>query len=138
MTKIQAGRLLTLAYFLRTQVPPRRLDMDTYFRSRRKRLPDGVIDATKIPDSALCAIGWATVVFPEAFRLIRFGYGQCILEVFSRGRWRHGDFYCNETQQFFGLDAEQCCDLFGQSRKSPNWAAKHIELVVESFGWVYA
>lgn len=123
MNKQQASRLLTLAYFLKTRVDPAKFDMRSYCN------PDD--DLTSCGTTA-CAMGWATVVFPEQFEL------------------RGDDVVCHDGLrigeiEFFGLARDESFSpggdwdhLFGgRHARTPKQEAKVIEDFVAKKGWVY-
>lgn len=61
MNQEQADRLLKLASFLRTEVPPDKFDMKWFTNARG----DGI--CLQDCGTTACALGWATVVFPGEF-----------------------------------------------------------------------
>lgn len=131
MNKIQAGRLLTLAWFLRTQVPKRNFDMESYAEGKNcdlRQLNCG---------TSACALGWSTVVFPEDFRLVPdVSFGQAYYRVF--GKDGEIDFYDEGPRRFFGINEDESIKLFGPTKRDPEREARMIEKVVRKNGWEYA
>ncbi len=134
MTKTQAGRLLTLAYFLKTQVEHRHFDMSWFTNTKGGNLHKC--------GSTACALGWATVVFPKVFH-------------FCGTRIRHEKLAwipsMKYSAEFFGVELEtrgshpkygydEWTHLFGSGHylRSPKAEANVIEDFVRSKGWVYA
>lgn len=128
----QAGRLLTLAYFLKTEVKPNEFDMETYWSSRRM---DVAPDLSEHPcGTSACAFGWCSVVFPSRFKLTtRYGCG------FMQSGGLTINFWDAEAMQFFGVDIEEACLLFDSDHvRTPKQEAKVIEQLVFKHGYVYA
>ncbi len=124
MNKTQASRLLTLAWYLKTEVPPSRFSMDLYAESA---------DLHRC-GTAACAFGWSTIVFPDQFRLETLcGF----VNVF------HGSKRCDYDSRFakgfFGIDNDESYHLFSGDYldRTPQQEANIIEKLVASKGWVY-
>lgn len=132
MNKTQAGRLLTLAYYLKTEVPTVHFRMDAYFeigdprRSEQDNLEQHVCGTTA------CALGWATVVFPKYW-----GW-QDYLPIYKP---EPSLYRIEACEDFFGIgeDGRGWTHIFGAiNRRTPQQEAKVIEEYVREKGWVYA
>lgn len=128
MNKTQAGRLLTLAHFLKTEVEPLEFDMGHYTEGE---LPHGKHKGSQLDcGSSACALGWATVVFPETFWFESSLHWGTLLNV---------DYCDHTTRSFFGLVEDEPYYLFGENhRRTPEQEAKVIEDFVDAKGYVYA
>ena len=137
MNKTQAGRLLTLAYFLKKQVPEEQFDLRTFLSCKNwslanvQAIAQAFIDGAPKCGTTACALGWATHVFPYKFRITQFGafavdgvvFGSCVPAV------------CD----FFGITVPDWEYLFGGgNRRSARQEAKVIEQLVKKQGWTYA
>ncbi len=132
MDRTEAGRLLTLAYFLKTRVQIRHFDMRSYWNESK------IDDWYPIPPdlnkpscgTSACALGWATVVFPDVFVLSQnFG-------VIAKGKQQ----ICECTREFFGITSDEENHIFYvcSEGRTPLQESRVIEAVVKSNGWVYA
>ena len=135
MNKIQAGRLLTLAYFLKTEVPPELFDMYSYCSRRLSGLGFPKEHLGECGTTA-CALGWATVVFPQKFR---FGPTGGIVPIGPDNPSNTPIRYSYEPyQKFFGISAEEAEQLFASCHnRSPLEEAAVIEELVFEKGWWY-
>ena len=159
MNRIQAGRLLTLAHFLRTQVPRNRFNMDEYvelsmdeyvelsvseerWEGRYRGLEDDISCG-----SAACALGWASVVWPKKFRLMESGaesefeFGDSIGVIFQvreRDGWGCCSFKDYAIKEFFGLALDECYALFSYHNTvtTPKGKGRQIERLVSKHGYV--
>lgn len=130
MNSTQAGRLLTLASFLRTEVPRKNFDMSSYWKNEADELEIPDLAQHKCGTSA-CAMGWATRVWPNIFKLNEFGG-------FSY-RGSDSSHSSMSVRAFFGLDFDEACDLFGYKwRRTPKQEASEIEKTVKKHGFIYA
>lgn len=132
MNKTQAGRLLTLAYFLKTEVPSKQFNMKWYGRREPEQKPVCLGEC----GTSACALGWATEVFPEVFRMEWPGgllAVVCMCGVPWAVTWESP-----EVWKFFGVDCEESLRLFGRVLSTPEQKAKQIEALVESYGYTYA
>ena len=116
MNKVQAGRLLTLAWFLRTQVPKEHFDMhEICTGSSIDAAPESIRSILNVPTlscgTQACAYGWSCAIFPEL---------------------------SDDGNDFFGITGDEWWHLFGGFDRSPKQQALHIERFVRSKGWVYA
>lgn len=128
MDEIQAGRLLTLAWFLKTQVPRRHFDMASFYDD-----PEGESDRVGCENlsrhkcgTSACALGWAPVALPDDFRM-QSGIPLPVDPVES-------------SYSLFGLEEpNDWSHLFGGEHiRTPKQEAKVIENFVRERGWVYA
>lgn len=129
--KVHAERLLTLAWFLKTQVEPEHFDLGTFISVPNKGAQDYSPDDLLAPEcgTTACAIGWCAVVFPDECKLRRW------LPVFSGSGLSCG----SRSDAFFGVHRGEWCWLFGQGHtRTPKQEARVIEQFVRSKGWVYA
>lgn len=135
MSKTQAGRLLTLAWFLKTQVPRRHFGMQTIAEGGK----DGEIPEldSHVCGTSACGLGWGTVVWPNVFSLKHWMRGLCFLENAKTNRRMKIDSPL--VRNFFGIDSLDVEYLFGgRSIRTPKQEAKVIEDFVLSKGWEYA
>jgi hypothetical protein len=173
----QAGRLLTLAYYLKTEVKPEFFDMSCFGQKwfetvketpvKTKALGIGqtaVIEAKHVCKTSACALGWATVVFPETFRL-DWGYEyeldpaendeddplEASVQIKKDGEWRSVSYERHQfsdwgemveipgdLHDFFGITNEEAWELFGGNDATPKQKAKQIEELVDHCGYTYA
>lgn len=120
--KVHAERLLTLAWFLRTQVEPEHFDLAMYMSVPSKTFEDWSTQDLIDPQcgTTACAIGWCPVVFPNACRIIEF-------------------YSYDMSTRFFGIDNDEWNRLFSADHaRTPKQEARVIEQFVKSKGWVYA
>lgn len=125
MNKTQAGRLLTLAYFLKTNVDPVNFDMMVYARN----ITDTNLNSLSCRTTA-CALGWCAYVFHDRFSLNPMHRG-----INFDGRLSGLTYW--GVQQFFGITYEESDLLFYQHERTPKQEARVIEKLVKSKGWVY-
>lgn len=128
MTKEQAGRLLTLAYFLKTRVSVKNFNMESWGENTDGTRPD--LKKHQCGTTA-CALGWASEVFPKEFYFDGDGSFNC-----TRGGLVGG------TCEFFGVSSDCRNDeweyLFGADNvRTPKEEAAVIEEFVKSKGYVY-
>ena len=141
MNQIQAGRMLTLAYFLKTQVKPQNFDMqelvyvdyEDYEQLRLKKPECG---------AAACAMGYMPVVFPRQWVWAHHG-GVCrideALPANSPSVWLAGLRWAEAAEKFFGIDEYEVDYLFGpDEQRTPKQEAEILERFVESKGHTYA
>lgn len=137
MNATQAGRLLTLAHFIETQVPRGKLQMEHFANDAEM-----VVGETFTGDcgAGACALGWASTIWPNDFqvRVRRFGsYGEGIAFLYrkSGGRWRR----LNETDppvcRFFGVTNHEARLMFGAEPSSPKNKAAQIRRIVDQYGY---
>lgn len=130
MNKTQAGRLLTLAKFLRTQVPAQNFDMGSFWwdwKNPKKLLPPPDLTEQRCGTTA-CALGWGTVVWPEQFQLTSFG------RVESNGE--NISVSCDIVCDFFGVDINEAVYLFAcRYSRTPIQEAVVIENLVKQKGF---
>ncbi len=132
MTEQQARRLLTLATYLRTRVIA--LNMRSY--------ACGVWSGSSEIDihtcgTTACALGWATVVWPETFSLYvdRVSGTRQTARLRVDGRPR----FCTDRpiQEFFGLSYIECVHAFGDSAvRTSVQEADILEQLARDKGWV--
>lgn len=144
MNKVQAGRLLTLAWFLRTRVPRRRLDMTCYAKKGRSIYGIGSI-GTLDPDekkvdcgTSGCALGWSTAVFPRKFQLLEEANGRSFNIVVDAKTNRSAEYDDAVVREWFGLDLDEACDAFGPIWRTPQVEASILERLAKKHGYVYA
>lgn len=167
MDQTQASRLLTLAYYLKTEVKPQNFDM-SYWGHKWVETPEEKETSCLVDlqlgqqvkhkqvkeitcGTSACALGWATVVFPEVMRLgswdetMSDDEGNATEEEghveFKMGEdgWEWVDGYSPHIHDFFGITAEEGGDLFHDSLDAtPKQKAKQIEDLVSKHGYTYA
>ena len=125
MNKIQAGRLLTLAYYLKTEVSKDKFYMRSYCSGNPSELLDNSCG------TSACALGWASVVFPQRFSLF---HGRLML---SAGLKYEIGYYGNTVCRYFGLSSDEASWLFGPFTRTPKEEARMIEKLVLEKGWCY-
>jgi len=119
MNKTQAGRLLTLAYYLKTETIS---DFDMSFCNK-------------------CAIAQCSKIWPKKFKLDVYDYvmvndkGFWFEAFWPEGRW--------VIRKFFGLNQKEFSELFVPRFKDgklpdKNEVAQNIKKLVNRKGWVYA
>jgi hypothetical protein len=158
MTKTEADRLLTLAYFLKTQVENDEYNQNYFGLSSCEDLEDKIsyVQADEICGTSACAAGWATVVFPKTFRLQFLGEmdqkrkGKRATLGYIEMRYPHWFDRQHKAWQkatitrignWFGLDDDEAYKVFGPddcNRVTPKQKAKQIEEIVAQHGYVYA
>lgn len=134
VTKEQAGRLLTLAYYLKTRVPTEHFDMGVYV-SDSGLWPADVEEgfATRLEShecgTSACAVGWGMVVFPNEWHTVG-----CEVRLRSRA-----GSTVTDCLQFYGIaDYQEWYWLFsGAHRRTPKEEAKVLEDYARKKGWVY-
>ena len=130
MNKTQAGRLLTLAHFLRTRVPPEEFDMRCFAGSRL----GPTVGSCGV---SACALGWATVIWPSVFRLE--WSGACLLASLRHVPTAAYTPYTGlPVCRFFGIEKDEAAELFGTKPATPEQKAEQIEELVDSYGYTYA
>lgn len=123
MNQVQASRLLTLAWFLKTQVPEEQFDMGL-ITNRRRPLVVGECG------SSGCAIGWCTCVFPRVFEAYNKGL-VCVSGDLS--------MFCGVSiREFFGLSLREAKDAFGPTPRTPTLESVVLENIALRHGWEYA
>lgn len=179
MDAIQAGRLLTLAYYLKTEVKPEFFDMSCFgqkwFETEKSTScktaelglgQTAVVETKHVCRTSACALGWATVVFPETFRL-DWGWGcdweldptendeddqlEAFVQIKKDGEWREVAYERYEYNEFigpqeipgdlhdfFGITNNEAWELFGGYDATPKQKAKQIEELVDRYGYTYA
>lgn len=132
MTKLQAGRLLTLAWFLKTRVKDSNFDMAMWGHNPKGYRID--LREHKCGTTA-CALGWATEVFEEFyfdsdgdFRTTLRGTIDGSCEFFGVDRFSFMPDGQDEWDYCFGSD----------NRSTVKQEAAIIEDFVLSKGWTYA
>ncbi len=125
MNEIQASRLLTLANYLRECVKEEQFDLRTIACG---------LDIHACGTTA-CALGWATVVWPDVFRL-KWGSSRVLLDVDGESGRGVGN---EKIQAWFGLVRGDCIEMFGEHRQRTNiQQADFMERAARSAGWVRA
>lgn len=125
-TKKHASRLLTLAWFLRTQVDAAEFDMTRWVHGDPERLFDEHTCGT-----TACAIGYCPVVFPKQWKYD----GSCMPVVIERDSSGRG----YEESEFFGVNGAEWLNLFGgYHTRTPKQEAIVIERFVKKKGYTYA
>ncbi len=123
MNAAQEGRLLQLAEFLRTQVKEEEFDL-RYFATGHLAAGAG----HSMCGTTACALGWASVVWPETFSLYMASptNGRLV----CRGERIGVDALC--IQDFFGLDRSDCVYAFGSGHhRTRKEEAVVLELLVQ-------
>lgn len=116
MTELQASRVFTLAYFLRTQVPLENFDI------RCIQLGDPRELRYRQCGSAACGLGYCPVVFPSEWT---DKYGVVRLRNWS---WYH---LPNDAWEFFGCNAP----FFDLANGTPQELASALIRAAEAEGW---
>lgn len=142
MTKLQASRLLTLAWHLRTRVDPKLFDMRWRCYGLLPQQSDYEHQAAESwrCGTSACALGYCAEVWPNHFKLYSAtaeGYAmQRLGEVRLRG------VRVNDPSMplldWFGLADAEAKLLFGAKASTPARKARQIEDLVLSRGWEYA
>lgn len=138
MNATQAGRLLTLAYFLKTEVPRNKFDMGQWgFVSEWDMIEDDVNTyLIRRPDdycgTKACALGWATAIWPKRFQLEFDGCTQACVAMDGVGHDQVG------VAAFFGISEYDYFDLFHGGGNTPKQKAREIEQLVRQHGYDYA
>lgn len=133
MNKTQAGRLLTLAYFLKTEVNRSAFNMSSFFAIDGndwcvRNLAPHPLDNPPCGTTA-CALGWATHVFPLDYKMTQDGVPVPV----------DGSEHTEFDYQFFGIDDDGWEELFSaRHKRTPKQEAKVIEKFVLDHGWTYA
>lgn len=126
-TKQHADRLLTLAWFLKTQVKPSEFDMGSWVKGDSKNLFREHTCGT-----TACAVGYCPVVFPRQWK-----YDGAYKPMVIRQDPYFESGY--EESEFFGVNGPEWIHLFGCYRKrTPKQEALVIERFVKKKGYVYA
>lgn len=147
MNATQAGRLLTLAYFLKTQVKPHKFYMGSFAQRvgdrgyvELKRTNAALLCGnTNICGASACAIGWATAVFPAVFAL-QFKRGAYSARLLNSKTKKPINYMGRVVQQFFGITQDEADYLFCgiYCSRTPKQEAKHMEQLAAKYGWTYA
>jgi hypothetical protein len=152
MNQKQAGRLLTLAYYLKTEVPTKRLKQDYWGYSTCKSNLNKIGSLDSVCGTSGCALGWATNIWPRNLRLtfndldyLNYSEGELLpfatVEFcMNSGQWVESDIFTNQIliEDFFGLTRSELDEVFGAEKMTPKQKAKQIENLVKKHGWVYA
>ena len=143
MNQKQAERLLTLAWFLRS-VPPEHFDLRTYAHQHKRRATWeigsrlDVLAATTECGTTACALGWATVLFPDKLqlRVMEDCCGEPDPALYVDGIW---SAYCKEAVcDYFGLTELEACSAFGPDNcRTPREEAAFLEEIALNYGWEY-
>ena len=135
MNQVEASRLLTLAWFLRTEVPDHKFNLLSFINS------DTLAECTHecIEDmeceTTACALGWCPTVFDEWCWWDGVGHLLPMLSETIHDVLRVPPSGC--ASQFFGLSFAEVEMLFFSGCRTPAEEAKCIEQVCEKHGWVY-
>lgn len=132
----QAGRLLTLAHFLKTEVKPSEFDLGSYCKTYSASTPN-LIDHPC--GTTACALGWCTAVFPDRFGLKDGDNVDLLTHArycgirFNRRMTYWGD---RRVREFFGVSMDEFELLFDATRvRTPKQEAKVIEQLVAKHGY---
>lgn len=129
MNKTQASRLLTLAWFLKTEVPEDEFKMSSFCGEKRTGHMKHECGTTA------CALGWATAIWPETFSLRPSALiDESVLQV----RGRYTSYYDAPIRGWFGIDKGEALDTFGPSARSAAQVAADLEQLALDHGWTYA
>lgn len=132
MNKTQASRLLTLAYFLKTQVPKENFDMETVIHQTDESIPPEKQLQEGFCGTTACAMGWCPIVFPKDWRYT-MRHSILSLRGPSNAYWEH------EAESYFGLTDYEVIFLFGgEKQRTPKQEAREIEKMVAKHGYEYA
>lgn len=145
MNKIQAGRCLTLAWFLRTEVPEECFDQGVWGNTRDASLEKKKVSLTPTCGTSACALGWATTVWPKRFRM-NFQYSEDdhlsgVVEYFNGKSWEKcglTDAQRKPLAEWFGLSLAELYEVFGPWPCSTKQKAAQIEEFVQRHGYEYA
>lgn len=166
MNSVQASNLLTLAYFLKTEVKPANFDMGRWGEKRRevqrieinaqetpassclKHLELGESEEHESPceykevvscGTSACALGWATTVFPETFRMKWNGDSDYMQgHVYEVGTNTALATDSPVVLKFFGITSSEGYDLFGGEPATPKKKAAQMERLADKYGYTYA
>lgn len=127
MNKTQAGRILTLAYFLKTEVPRYKFDMGEYFRGTL----GGATPLAELQDttchSSACALGWCVVAFPNEWESL----------LYPHTKKYSGPV--DSAKEFFGLTFDEVeLAFYGGFDRTPMQEAKILEGIAAKYGYTYA
>lgn len=132
--------MLTLAWFLRTQVKPREFSLLNYLSTDAVFLQTCPSDLLVNHDcgSTACALGYCPIVFPRWWGWVRdCGGWQLTLHGTDLGRTVLHEQ--SVVSQFFGITPAQACQLFYDIvERTPKQQAREMETVADSYGYVYA
>jgi hypothetical protein len=131
-----ADRLLTLAYFLKTQVKPGEFSMISWIGGAAGKVGYNQLREEHVHNcgTTACAVGYCPIVFPDDWESTGF------LPIRSAGKNRYGiGSILTQAQEFFCLNRIDGTHLFmsGMTR-TPKQEAAIIEKFVEKKGFVYA
>lgn len=133
MNKTQAGRLLTLAYFLKTEVPRSKFDMGQYFSTvcDESRYPYPIVPVAELQDStcnsSACALGWCIIAFPDAWE------NPCYPHI------KKHSGPVDSAKEFFGLTYDDVeLAFYGGFERTPMQEAKILEGIAAKYGYTYA
>lgn len=127
MNQTQASRLLTLAWFLKTEVPACQFNLNAFVRGDYRKLGECGTQA--------CALGWCPVVFPQDW-----GF-----DVFGLPYLGNSDPFSERVARYFGLSDTEMTYLFALNdmcnevpNRTPKQEAREIEKVVAKHDYTYA
>lgn len=139
MKQQQAERLQTLATFLRTEVPEDKFDMSTWGTTQNIRHANKIAPITDVCGTSACALGWATAIWPETFRLefCSFDEGESDAEIVYRrnDEWVEVEAEGPEVLGWFGLTFEEANELFYSENMTRAEKADQIESLLENHGF---
>lgn len=128
MNKTQAGRLLTLALYLKTQLKPVNFDMSEHYNERNDRV------------DRRCSLGWCAHIWPTRFVLSNGGIDFDGVDVYADEDWLNQ--FDGRFLRFFGVSHIEAKHLFGwiadTVHLTPKQAARRIEKIVDKRGYTYA
>lgn len=116
MNQTQASRLLTLAWFLKTEVPACQFDLNYFVNTTPKKIGECGTTA--------CALGWCPTVFPGQWEWYAGVAPRPLRETVT---------------EFFGIDPKDWSRLFSSRHtRTPKQEARVIEQLVAKHGYTYA
>lgn len=138
-TKTHADRLLTLAYFLKTQVPSKHFSMGNFTNNGLVEVMETLVTDKPNCGTTACAVGWCPAVFPKDWEWRADDNADPRLidspEYFED--WTPDS--SSDSREFFGVDSDEWNHVFGgHNTRTPKREATVIERFVESKGYVYA
>lgn len=138
MELVEADRLLRLARFLRT-VPEEMFDMTSFGQTEDVQSSKILVLSLENPvcGSAGCALGWATVVFPDQFLLKKIHSLSSLYGLHFRGDGvpRQVGYSSYQVCRFFGIDPNEASFLFAPIPRRAKEVADNIEGVARRRGW---
>ena len=153
MNKEQAGRLLTLAYFMKTEVKKKHYDQNTVIAVPPSVKPEVALVHDNFCGSEGCSLGFLPIAFPKEFKYEKqSNYAhELYWEVSTHDGKAMTAAWAGKHREvlvdFFGLDEKEITKIFGTTEerddgsyvvRTPKQQAKIIEKIVEKHGFTYS